>query len=189
MPHASDSLEQREAEALILEEVSRRIECRLEPRRVQFPSGAIADVNGVSLDESVFVEVSAHQGPPKGGQRHKIAADLLKLVTLARGREPRPRLILAFADQQAAAWSLGKSWLAASVAAWEVEVMVVNLEDSVRQALRAAQARQVMSTGLMRQPPQSVLKSSSPHRSYSERVCTVYILGMRSVSSAALDDR
>ena len=144
MPHDSDSQEQRAAEILILEEVGRQIGCRLEPRRIQFYGGALVDVNGVAPDESVLVEVSAHQGSPKGGQRHKIAADLLKLVTLARDRHPKPRLILAFADDQAAAWAAGKSWLAASVAAWQVEIMVVKLEDDVRATIRSAQARQVM---------------------------------------------
>ena len=37
----------------------------------------------MSDDESVLVEVFAHQGQLKGGRRHKIAADALKLITLA----------------------------------------------------------------------------------------------------------
>lgn len=37
------------------------------------------DVDGVSAEPPVFVEVFAHQGPLKGGQRHKIAGDVLKL--------------------------------------------------------------------------------------------------------------
>jgi hypothetical protein len=144
MAHLSDSQEQRAAEILILEAIERQVGCALESRRLQFHDGASVDVNGVAPDESVLVEVSAHQGPPKGGQRHKIAADLLKLITLAQGRDPKPRLILAFADHQAAAWSTGKSWLAASLAAWQVEVIVVDLAEEVRAGIRAAQTRQVM---------------------------------------------
>jgi hypothetical protein len=64
----------------------------------------------VSEDESVLVEVFAHQGRLKGGQFHKVARDALKLITLARSREAS-RLILAFGEE-AAACVIGRSWLA-----------------------------------------------------------------------------
>jgi hypothetical protein len=38
--------------------------------------GASVDVDGVAEDGSVLVEVFAHQGPLKGGRRHKIATDI-----------------------------------------------------------------------------------------------------------------
>jgi hypothetical protein len=140
----SDSREQRKAERLILDGVEREVDQRLASRTLAFRAGGSVQVDGVSDDESVLVEVFAHQGQLKGGQRHKIAGDALKLITLARGRKPRPRLILAFGDESLATWAAGKSWLAASLAAWEIEVIVTELDDRVRSGLRAAQARQVM---------------------------------------------
>lgn len=142
--HDSDSQEQRNAERLILDGVEHKVNETLAPRRLALHAGATVQVDGVSDDESVLVEVFSHQGQLKGGQRHKIAGDALKLITLAREREPRPRLILAFADEQLATWAGGESWLAASLAAWDIEVIVVKLDERVRSGLRAAQARQVM---------------------------------------------
>jgi hypothetical protein len=62
-----------------------------------------------------LVEVFAHQGQLKGGQRHKMAGDALKLITTARGKEPAPRLVLAFAHPAMTTFFAGKSWLAAAV--------------------------------------------------------------------------
>jgi hypothetical protein len=140
----SDSLEQRDAERLILDGVERKVRKQLASGLLTLGVGGSVQVDGVSRDGSVLVEVFAHQGPLKGGQRHKIAGDVLKLITLAREREPRPRLILAFADEPLARWAAGKSWLAASLAVWDVEVIVVDLDAQVRMGLRVAQARQVM---------------------------------------------
>ena len=92
----------------------------------------------------MLVEVFAHQGPLKGGQRHKIATDTLKLITIAREMTPRPRLVLAFAEPKLAEWAAGGSWLAAALISWEVEVIVVKLDERVRAEIAAAQRRQLM---------------------------------------------
>jgi hypothetical protein len=104
----------------------------------------VVDVDGVATDESVLVEVFAHQGQLKGGQRHKIAGDALKLITIAHEKEPPPRLVLAFADPQIATFFAGRGWLAAAVNAWRIEVIVAELDDAVREGIRGAQARQLM---------------------------------------------
>ena len=139
---AGDSQEQRDAERLILDGVERRIRRRLTPRRLVLASGAIVEVDGVTRDRSVLVEAFARQGAPKGGQKRKVAADALKLITFAHEHDAQPRMILAFADERLAAWARGGSWLASALAAWGVEVMVVSLDESVATGLRAAQARQ-----------------------------------------------
>ncbi len=144
MRHGSDSKAQLTAERHILAGLQRMIGEPLGPKRLNLPSGPYVDVDAVSADRSVLVEIFAHQGTLKGGQRHKIAGDALKLITLAHGQDPRPRLILAFADQQLAHWAAGKSWLAASLALWKVEVIVVELPADIRSQVVAAQARQVM---------------------------------------------
>ncbi len=143
MAHESDSHEQRCAEPLILAGVSAAVGVELTPRSLRLDGGARVDVDGVATDESVLVEIFAHQGPLKGGQLHKVARDALKLITLARSRE-HSRLIIAFGDYDAAACVSGTSWLAEALRVWRVEVLVVVLDDDVRAGLRAAQARQVM---------------------------------------------
>ena len=140
----SQAGEQQNAEKLVIEQVAAALGTALRPRRLHLLAGAYVDVDGVSDDEGILVEVFAHQGALKGGQRHKIATDVLKLITVARERAQAPRLILAFADPTVADWTAGKSWLAAAVATWGVEVMTAELDESARAGLRAAQVRQVM---------------------------------------------
>jgi hypothetical protein len=60
-------------------------------------------------------------------------------LSVTHGVSPRRSL-----DEQVDAWATGKSWLAASLVAWEIDVIVVELDDQVRSGLRAAQARQRM---------------------------------------------
>lgn len=143
MAHPSDSHEQRSAEELILQAVSASIGVELAPRSLRLDGGARADVDGAAPDESVLVEVFAHQGRLRGAQFHKVARDALKLITLGRSR-PSSRLIIAFGDRDAAACVNAKSWLAESLRAWRVEVLTVDLDEDVRAGLRSAQARQVM---------------------------------------------
>jgi hypothetical protein len=141
--HPSDSQEQRSAEALILQAVSASVGVELAPRSLRLDGGARADVDGAAPDESVLVEVFAHQGRLKGAQFHKVARDALKLITLGRTR-PGSKLIIAFGDSDAAACVNTKSWLAESLRTWGVEVLAVDLDEEVRAGLRSAQARQVM---------------------------------------------
>lgn len=143
MRHQSDSLEQRTAEPLILAGVAKMVGVELTPRSLRLDGGARVDIDGVAPDESVFVEIFAHQGRLKGAQFHKVARDALKLITLARSRAGS-KLIIAFGDPDAAACVTGASWLAEALCSWGIEVLVVGLDDAVRAGLRDAQLRQVM---------------------------------------------
>lgn len=143
MAHQSDSAAQRSAEPLIRDGVAAVLGVSLEPESIKLPGGARADVDGVAQDYSVLVEIFAHQGRLKGGQFHKVARDALKLITLKR-TYPDARLAIAFGDSDAAACVTGKSWLAESLRDWEVDVIVVELDESIRDGLRVAQVAQVM---------------------------------------------
>lgn len=141
MSFSSDSSTQRSAEQLILDAVAREIGVPLHPERLSLEGGAVVDVDGVAADESVFVEIFAHQGQLKGGQRHKIAGDALKLITIARGRTPAPVLILAFGEPAMLKFLEGKSWLAAAANAWGIRIVIAELDEAVRNGIRDAQAR------------------------------------------------
>jgi hypothetical protein len=154
MAHHSDSYEQQSAEPLILAGLSVEFDVDLTPRSLFLDGGARVDVDGVAKDESMLVEVFAHQGRLKGAQFHKVARDALKLITLARSRQ-KARLILAFGDQDAAACVTAGSWLAETLRTWGIEVFVVDLDEGVRNGLRAAQARQVMINPTGVPPPAS----------------------------------
>lgn len=150
--HQSDSTAQRDAEPLILSGVEARSGVKLAPRSLVLEGGARVDIDGVDDDESVFVEIFAHQGPLKGGQFHKVARDALKLITLARSR-PNARLVIAFCDAEAAAGVSGRSWLSEALKAWGIEVVTVDVGDRAKSRLRAAQARQVMVNPSVSQVP------------------------------------
>jgi hypothetical protein len=141
--HQSDSDTQRRAEPLILAQLAAEHGIALAPRSLSLPGGARVDIDGVSADETMFVEVFAHQGRLKGGQFHKVAQDALKLITLARSR-PKARLVLAFGDEDAAKSVRGRSWLAEALRTWKIQVFVAKLSDPTREDLRAAQVSQVM---------------------------------------------
>ncbi len=134
---------QREAEALIRKLVETRLGRPLLSTKVRLDNGGPVQVDGVATDESAFVEIFAHVGRLKGGQQRKVASDVLKLITLGRSH-PRAKLYLAFADDEAAAYTKGSGWLAQAVATWGVDVIVVWLGERDRARIRAAQIEQEM---------------------------------------------
>jgi hypothetical protein len=143
MAHRSDSTMQREVEAPIRKLVEARLGRQLPSAMVRLDGGAPVQVDGVADDESVLVEIFAHQGRLKPGQRRKVASDVLKLLTLGRGR-PHTKLYLAFADDEAAAHTQGSGWLARAVATWGVGVIVVPLHERDLDRIRAVQKEQEM---------------------------------------------
>ena len=93
----------------------------------------------------------------KGSQPRKVAQDALKLITLRRAH-PNARLVLEFGDEAAARSVLGRGWLAEAIRTWDVEVLVVNLGDEVRQQLATAQLRQRMVNPPLATPQENALE-------------------------------
>ncbi|UTI65803.1 hypothetical protein NBH00_06195 [Paraconexibacter antarcticus] len=119
---------QRRAEAAIRSAAATALGVPLEPRTMALPGGATADVDGVDAAQTVFAELFARRGRLKGPQLDKVARDALKLTTLARAyaHPAPPRLVIAFADEAAAASVTGGSWLAEALRTWGIEVLVVD---------------------------------------------------------------
>ena len=141
--HVSDSVIQRNAEKVILERASQAPGVTLAPTALALPGGGRVAVDGASNDLSVLVEVFARQGTLKGGQQKKVCQDALKLITLGRHHQ-RARLLLVFADEQAAAYATTGTWVAEALATWGIEVLVVDVGEEVRLRIRLAQQRQMM---------------------------------------------
>jgi hypothetical protein len=139
--HESDSGVQIEVEATILAALSDSLGVSL----VQGTTSAVGTTSvrpdGVAPDRSVFVEVFAHIGALKGGQRHKVSTDALKLLAI-RETHAGARLIIAFADETAAASVSG--WRAEVLKRNGIEIHVVPLSPEDRVKVEAAQARQRM---------------------------------------------
>jgi len=110
---------------------------------IHLKAGAPVEVDAASPNGMVLVEIFARQGELKGGQQKKVAIDTLKLITI-REERPGARLIVAFADQAAAAYAKGGGWVAQALRTWNVEVEIVDIPDELRTKIREAQATQTM---------------------------------------------
>lgn len=138
--HPSSSDAQLAAEPVMIAAVAGAIGVPLAKKRLSLGE-ALCEVDGVSDDEQVLVEAFAHQGKLKGGQFKKVSEDALKLITLARTREGT-RLILAFADEQAAASFSGGGWKAEALRLWNIAIVVVELDGTTLGAISDAQVKQ-----------------------------------------------
>jgi hypothetical protein len=138
------SLEQREAERLMLDLLGTELGVVLDPARVGFPSGVRVEIDGADSERTVLVECWAHQGKPKAAQRHKVLADAFKLNWIDSTMYPKPRLILCMSDPAAAEPFLptSRSWAARALQDLAISISIVNLPDHVRQRVQAAQQRQ-----------------------------------------------
>jgi hypothetical protein len=113
----------------------------LMPGRVEI-EGSWVQVDGVCQNPPILVEAWAHHGIVKPAQRNKVSADILKLATAAESFGVRPRLILLFADETAAAEVTGRSWRATACRHHGVEVVVVEIPEDLKQSILEAQATQ-----------------------------------------------
>jgi hypothetical protein len=94
-------------------------------------------------ENPLLVEAWAHQGPPKPAQRAKVLTDAFTLSFAATLHGRRPRLLLLFSDEQAAApFRSPRSWPAAALREAGIEVLVVDLPKEERARIREAQRRQ-----------------------------------------------
>lgn len=140
---AGDSSTQRKAEAVMLRLLGKRLGVSLAPRRFEFPQGFRVEIDGADHLTTVLVEVWAHQGAPKSAQKHKVLADALRLLFVASTLPTTPRLILCLSDPAAAHhFTSARSWAAAALQNFGVDVEVVNLPDDLRAEIAAAQTRQ-----------------------------------------------
>ena len=140
---ASHSREQREAEPIMLALLSERLGVELTPRRIVLDEGVRVEVDGAADDLSVLVEAWAHQGPPKVAQKHKVLADVLKMLHVAATLPVAPRLVLCLSDSEAAHhFTTARSWAAHALRAFAIEVEVVELPGEIRAAIVEAQKRQ-----------------------------------------------
>lgn len=140
---AGDSREQRLAERVMLELLGERLGVELKPRRILLDDGIRVEVDGADDELSILVEAWAHQGPPKAAQKHKVLADVLKLLSIAATRPVSPRLVLCLCDPEAAHhFTSARSWAAHALRNFAIEICLVELPEDVKVAVLAAQQRQ-----------------------------------------------
>lgn len=140
MTHRSDSTEQHLAETYMLTVLADELGAQW--------GGTCAvtgiQPDGVDPDRKIVVEIFARVGALKAAQKHKVKADLFKLAYVRQRLGPEWRVIFVFADQAAAASSLGRAWHVDAAQAFGIEIRVMALPDEVRSSVLAAQGRQRM---------------------------------------------
>jgi hypothetical protein len=126
-----DSREQGDAEAVMVDLLAAKLGVELRPRRIELADGRRVELDAATENPSVLCEAWAHQGPPKGAQRNKVLTDAFKLVFTARAVGGSPRLILLLSDAAAAKPFQGRNWYAAALREFDVEVVVVELPETL----------------------------------------------------------
>lgn len=144
-PHDSRSDVQQEIEQVVLPILSERFGVKLLPRRkLHFDANTWCEPDGATEDESVIVEIYAHQGVLAGAQRHKPAVDLLKLATLRQTR-PKARLVFVFLDDEAYGSFAG--WKAFAAATFGVDVISMPIDpEHVTRILKTQGAQRIGAT-------------------------------------------
>lgn len=142
--HVSDSLEQREAEIVILERSNKERGYSLAGDSVPVGDGAVVKVDGIDRERRVLCEVYSRIGKLKGSQPHKIASDMLKLMLAERGLGGMWHKLICLVDTEAAKCFDGKSWLAVAASRMGFEVVIVEFPSAIRERLLSARRRQVM---------------------------------------------
>lgn len=144
MPHLSDSEEQRRAEHDLVHQLSAVLGVPLESTTIELEKGVQINLDGFNREHRLLCEVYSHIGPTRGGQPHKIARDILKMLAAEKRLQGGWRKILCFADKAAAQCVSGRTWLATACSDFGIEVKVLQLPTDLHAAVVAAQKRQVM---------------------------------------------
>lgn len=137
-----DSAEQRTAEPLLVAALGERLGIKLGKHRFPLPAGGWLEVDGMCESPAILCEAWAHLGRPKSAQKNKVITDAAKLMFAAKLCSGNARLILAFADEQAASHFKGRNWMAQLLQINGVEVHVLDLPEHVRRKVLLAQKRQ-----------------------------------------------
>jgi hypothetical protein len=141
--HLSDSSEQQTAEAYMLKSLEQSLGLRFDPN-AELPLGIGVKLDAIDPTNKVIVEVYARVGEVKGGQKHKIKGDILKLALITKMLGEGWRSILCLASDEAAKYVQGASWVAVAAKEFNVEVIVVNLSPELHNNIISAQKRQRM---------------------------------------------
>jgi hypothetical protein len=137
-----DSTAQRDCETVMIRLVSESLGVALTKAKVALPGGCFAEVDGRSEGGTILCEVWAHHGAPKSAQKAKVMTDAAKLFVAGRAIGENVKKFIVLADQAAAGWFKGKSWMAQALREMGVEIIVVDLPEAVRASVLAAQKRQ-----------------------------------------------
>lgn len=141
----SSSHEQREIERYAFAEMEKMLQVSLQSNpKVFLAEGVHIEPDFYSEEEKIVGEIFAHHGKTKGGQNHKVAQDILKMLLLEKMQGITYRKYLVVCDKDMEKVLTGKSTLAESIRQYDIKLICVELPKELRNKILEAQNRQVM---------------------------------------------
>jgi hypothetical protein len=145
---ASSAVVQIAAQAVMLQKFEEITGKRLTPNQILFDD-VVIQLDGYceTEDKVILAECWAHIGKAKVAQKHKIAADILKMSLASveiRKRQPHKILecYLIFADEEASDVVRSSSWMSAAARHHSVVPVVVSLDLETVERIKQAQKAQ-----------------------------------------------
>ncbi|MGJ8649179.1 MAG: hypothetical protein ACSHX4_02355 [Opitutaceae bacterium] len=141
-----DSSIQRTAEGIMRAAVEKKLKIGpLASAIIQIKDGVKVEVDAVTEDKSVLIEIFARQGKLLDGQKKKIAKDMLKLALLGVDIDGKKRrLIIAHANPAITGHLKQESWISCAAEKFGIEELDISddLPPATKAELLEAQAVQ-----------------------------------------------
>lgn len=145
--HKSASEEQMIAEQYIFETIEKRLQIKLEHnRKIYLADNPFTYIQPdfYSEESCIVGEIFSHIGNLKKAQNNKIANDILKMLLLEKVTGKEYRKIIAVCDDIEWKKLNGKSVLAETIRQFGIEIVIIEIEDEMRNTILEAQKRQTM---------------------------------------------
>ncbi len=140
----SISTVQQEAEKEILSELGKNID--VDFSKHPHPENLSCKLDGFGLDSTnkpVCVEVFAHQGISKPGQKKKIMCDMCKLLLVEKQLGRNCLKVIAVSDCEAVGF-LDNSWMGKFADKFGIVIQLVSISDALCVKIKDAQSKQKM---------------------------------------------
>ena len=145
--HKSSSHVQMLAEDIIFQQVEKILDTKLEKnKKIYMANNSYTYIQPdiYSWEDGIVGEIFAHIGKSKKAQYNKISNDILKMLLLEKKSGKQFRKIIVVCDDIEYQQLQGKSVLAESIREFGIEIIIVNLDETLRMKILEAQERQKM---------------------------------------------
>ena len=145
--HKSSSHIQIQAEEMMFSKIEHLFEIKFEKNKKIYLADntyTYMQPDFYSEEFSIVGEIFAHIGKPKKAQDNKISNDILKMLLLDKISGKQYRKIIAVCDKKEMKKLMGQSVLAESIRQFGIEVILVELDEDMRNKILKAQEIQRM---------------------------------------------
>lgn len=94
--------------------------------------------------DGIIGEIHAHIGKLKPAQKHKICADIMKMLLFEKARNIQLRKMIVVCSEEEASQLEGSSYLGEAIRQFDIEMVYIKIDPSLHDKLVDAQKRQMM---------------------------------------------